>query len=79
MNTGKQVLTKPHKKVGVPHKKWRTEEGKGGEPAVPCRERLSGYSRAGATRSAKGEYRQVRSRRALGALKPRGLLAREGF
>ncbi len=40
MNTGKQVLTKPQKKVGVPQKKGRTEEGKGGEPAVPCRERL---------------------------------------
>ena len=34
MNTGKQALTKPQKKVGVPQKKWRTEEGKGGEPAV---------------------------------------------
>ena len=34
---GKQALTKPQKKVGVPQKKWRTEEGKGGEPAVPGR------------------------------------------
>ena len=37
MKTGKQALTKPQKKVGVPQKKWRTEEGKGGEPAVPGR------------------------------------------
>jgi hypothetical protein len=38
MDTGKQALTKPQKKVGVPQKKGRTEEGKGGEPAVPrCR------------------------------------------
>ena len=37
MHNGKQALTKPHKKVGVPQKKGRTEEGKGGEPAVPRR------------------------------------------
>ena len=37
MNSGKQALTKPQKKVGAPHKKGRTEEGKGGEPAVPGR------------------------------------------
>ena len=37
MNTGKQALTKPQKKVGVPQKKGRTKEGKGGEPAVPGR------------------------------------------
>ena len=35
MNTGKHVLTEPHKKVGVPQKKGRAEDGKGGEPAVP--------------------------------------------
>jgi len=29
MNTGKHVLTKPHKKVGVPQMKGWTEEGKG--------------------------------------------------
>jgi len=40
MNNGKQVMTKPQKKVGVSQKKGRTEEGKGGEPAVPCRQRL---------------------------------------
>ena len=41
MNTGKQALTKPQKKVGVPQKKWLTEEGKGGEPAVlACTKRL---------------------------------------
>ena len=37
METGKQALTKPQKTVGVPQKKGRTEEGKGGEPAVPRR------------------------------------------
>jgi hypothetical protein len=38
MNSGKQALTKPQKKVGAPQKKGRTEElGKGGEPAVPGR------------------------------------------
>ena len=37
MDTGKQALTKPQKKVGVPQKKGRTEEGKGGELAVPGR------------------------------------------
>jgi hypothetical protein len=37
MDTGKQALTKPRKKVGVPQKKGRTEEGKDGEPAVPRR------------------------------------------
>jgi hypothetical protein len=40
MDTGKQVLTKPQKKVGVPQTKGRSEEGKGGEHAIPCRERL---------------------------------------
>jgi hypothetical protein len=35
MDTGNQALTKPQKKVGVPEKKGRTEEGKGGEPVVP--------------------------------------------
>ena len=35
MDTDKQALTKPQKKVDVPQKKGRTEEGKGGEPAVP--------------------------------------------
>jgi hypothetical protein len=39
MHKGKQVTKKPQK-VGVPQKKGRSEEGKGGEPAVPCRERL---------------------------------------
>jgi hypothetical protein len=29
MNTSKHVLTKPHKKVGVPQMKGWTEEGKG--------------------------------------------------
>ena len=29
MNTGKHVLTKSHKKVGVPQMKGWTEEGKG--------------------------------------------------
>ena len=38
MDTGKQALTKPRKKVGVPQKKGRTEEGKGGEPVVPGRQ-----------------------------------------
>jgi hypothetical protein len=37
MDTSKQALTKPQKKVGAPQKKGRTEEGKGGEPAVPDR------------------------------------------
>ena len=37
MDTGKQALTKPQKKVGVLQKKGRTEEGKYGEPAVPGR------------------------------------------
>jgi hypothetical protein len=37
MYTGKQALPKPQKKVGAPQKKGRTEEGKGGEPAVPSR------------------------------------------
>jgi hypothetical protein len=37
MDTGKQALTKPQKKVGVPQKKWRREEDKGGEPVVPRR------------------------------------------
>ena len=37
MDTGKQALTKPQKKVGVPQKKGRTEEGKRGEPAVSRR------------------------------------------
>jgi hypothetical protein len=37
MDTDKQALTKPQKKVGVPQKKGRTEEGKGGEPAIPRR------------------------------------------
>ena len=36
MNNVKQVMTKPQKKVGA-HEKGRTEEGKGGEPAVPRR------------------------------------------
>ena len=40
MNTGKHVTKKPQKKVGG-HEKGRKEEGKGGEPAVPCRQRLS--------------------------------------
>ena len=38
MNTSKQTLTKPQKKVGVPQKKGRIEEGKGGESAVPGRQ-----------------------------------------
>ena len=38
METGKQALTKPQKTVGVPQKKGRTEEGKGGEPAIPRRQ-----------------------------------------
>jgi hypothetical protein len=106
MHNGKQALTKPQNKVGVPQKKGRTEEGKGGEPAVPSR-RTCGELAAN-LRSAKGWYRQVRlvpdktrtsrgryaltkctkqllkgsagvsrpeqvSRRALRALKPRGL------
>jgi hypothetical protein len=37
MHNGKQALTKPQMKVGVPQKKGRTEEGQGGEPAVPSR------------------------------------------
>jgi hypothetical protein len=37
MNTGKPVMTKPQKKVVVPQKKGRTEEGKGGELAFPGR------------------------------------------
>ena len=36
MHKGKQVTKKPQK-VGVPQKKGRSEEGKGGEPAVPRR------------------------------------------
>ena len=40
MHKGKQVTKKPQNKVGVPQKKGRSEEGKGGEPAVPCKERL---------------------------------------
>jgi hypothetical protein len=38
MNTIKQALTKPQKKVGAPQKKGRTKGGKGGEPAVPGRQ-----------------------------------------
>ena len=59
MHKGKQVTKKPQK-VGVPQKKGRSEEGKGGEPAVPCRERLQpgaaaandkrGLTRLGSTR-----------------------------
>ena len=56
MNSGKQVMTKPQKKVGG--HEGRKEEGKGGEPAVPCRQRLP--PGAGAARSAKGVYREVR-------------------
>jgi hypothetical protein len=41
MNSGKQVLPKPQKKVGAPRKKGRTEEGKGGESAVPSRRTCS--------------------------------------
>jgi hypothetical protein len=37
MYTGKQALAKPQKKVGVPLKKGRSKEGKGGKPAVPGR------------------------------------------
>jgi hypothetical protein len=66
MDTGKQALTKPRKKVGVPQKKGWTEEGKVGEPAVPRRQTC-------AARSTKGGYWSVRSRRALRALKSRGL------
>jgi hypothetical protein len=36
MNNGTQVMTKPQKKVVVPQKKGRKEEGKGGEPEVLC-------------------------------------------
>jgi hypothetical protein len=35
--TTKQALTKPQNEVGVPQKKGRTKEGKGGEPAAPGR------------------------------------------
>ena len=48
MHKGKQVTKKPQK-VGVPQKKGRSEEGQGGEPAVPCRERLQPGA-AGASR-----------------------------
>ena len=49
MHKGKKVTKKPQNKVGVPQKKGRSEEGKGGEPAVPCRERLQPGA-AGASR-----------------------------
>jgi hypothetical protein len=42
MDTGKQALTKPQKKVGVPRKKGRAEEGKGGKLAVLSSLRRSG-------------------------------------
>ena len=47
MHKGKKVTKKPQNKVGVPQKKGRSEEGKGGEPAVPCRERLPGREQPG--------------------------------
>jgi hypothetical protein len=47
MHKGKQVTKKPQKKVGVPQKKGWSEEGKGGEPAVPCRERLQPWAAGG--------------------------------
>ena len=40
MHNGKQVTKKPQKKVGGHEKGW-TEEGNGGEPGVPCTQRLS--------------------------------------
>ena len=55
MHKGKQVTKKPQK-VGVPQKKGRSEEGKGGEPAVPCRERLQ----PGAAGPAPPDQRKVR-------------------
>jgi hypothetical protein len=56
MHNGKQVTKKPQKKVGVPRKKRRSEENKGGEPAVPCRERLQ----PGAAGPAPPDQRKVR-------------------
>ena len=56
MHKGKQVTKKPQKKVGVPEKKGRSEEGKGGDPAVPCRERLQ----PGAAGLAPPDQRKVR-------------------
>jgi len=40
VHNGKHVTKKPQKKVDS-HEKGRKEEGKGGEPAVPCTQRLS--------------------------------------
>ena len=56
MHKGKKVTKKPQNKVGVPQKKGRSEEGKGGEPAVPCRERLQ----PGAAGLAPPDQRKVR-------------------
>jgi len=78
MRNDKQVTKKPQKKVDS-HEKGRKEEGKGGQSAVPCRQRLSpdlappDQQNVGIARSGRV------SGRALGALKPRGLLAREGL
>ena len=56
MHKGKKVTKKPQNKVGVPQKKGRSEEGKGGEPAVPCREHLQ----PGAAGLAPPDQRKVR-------------------
>ena len=61
MDTRKQALTKPQKTVGVPQKKGRTDEGKGGEPTIPRRQTCATSELAPpGARSAKGGYRQVR-------------------
>ena len=72
----KQVMTKPQKKVDG-HEKRRKEEGQGGDLAVPCKQRLP--PGAGAARSADGVYREVCSRRVLGALGARGLSPLDGL
>jgi hypothetical protein len=68
VDTRKQALTKPQKTVGVPQKKGRTEEGKGGVPASPRRRLVPPTLR----RQISERWVSRGPRWALRALKPRG-------
>jgi hypothetical protein len=75
MKNAKQVMKKPYNKVGG-QDKGRKEEGKGGEPTVPCRQRLP--PSFGAARLVEGIYREVRFGTSPRALGTRGISPLEG-